>query len=84
MLDQPYKDKLSLNVNRMVEIRLANPLSYKTDQEWNDLAKENKHLEAQIATYRNLIGLKPNQAHEFTKTTITESIQQIYAKEQKQ
>lgn len=84
MLDAPYKDKLAENVRRMVEIRLANPIQYKTDHEWLKLSKENKHLEAQINTYAKLSGRKPNQAPEFTKTTINESIQQIYEPQQKQ
>jgi len=84
MLDAPYKDKLAKNINRMVEIRLANPNTYKTDHEWQELMAENKHLEAQINSYRNMMGLKPNEAPEFNKNNITDTIQQIYASEPKQ
>lgn len=84
MLDAPYKDKLAQNVRRMVEIRLANPTSYKTDHEWMELNKENKHLEGQINSFSNMMGLKPNQAPEFTTNNITDSIKQIYAQEPKQ
>lgn len=56
MLSDVWKKKLAENVEKMIVMRQTYPDKYKHVFGYKEMAEENKHLEAQINRYKNLLG----------------------------
>lgn len=56
MLSDVWKQKMAENLEKMIDIKRAMPRTHKNDHEYKRMAQENRHYEAQINKYKNLLG----------------------------